>query len=642
MSVYGLTELNDCDNVTGFTDSNKAPSLNTTVGQRYEGTGSIETQHTNTAGGDELDTTQISGGGGTFSVDMSDRTMYVQLKDNLVDTYANQGIMAVLGDGTDKVGFQMGGNNAPGMPVPPFYNVYKFDASNLPSGSNTTFTGVEGNLTLTAITAMGIGTVHLAKAVGNVANVFCDRIAYIANDSYALRINGGTSGTPETMADVAGDDITNGWGLIGNPLGNQYIFFGPTEFGEPAASADSYFTASGEQWFWVGDNQGGHAVGATHFPFRVIGNATDTISFVLNGVVIVNTGTPAQFDISDTNITTCELDLCTLDSLGAIELPDSTITSGFTTNCSFLNCGIITSNGADMSGSKVLTPNISANEAGLVWNENADPDGELDNMTFTKTSGTAHHAIEFGTGIPTTSITLRGCAFGTDFSASENTSPTAEAGDETFAFRDTTGTLTVNLVGCTGNFGYYSAGVAITIIADPVTTLLNVKDNEGNNEQDVQVWLGAKDATDELPFEQAITSITQGAGSPWTRTVTFTAAHGLKTGDYLSLAGITNATGDNSGAFQVTVTTTTVCTYTSADAGETTFTGTITGTGGVLYGTTDASGNISTSRVWAADQLVVGRARKSSASPRFKTIELDDTILSASGLTLNRRLQLDE
>lgn len=186
-------------------------------------------------------------------------------------------------------------------------------------------------------------------------------------------------------------------------------------------------------------------------------------------------------------------------------------------------------------------------------------------------------------------------------------------------------------------------GGTLSIQAGSVTTLVNIKDPDGNNEEGVRVWLQAADGTDELPYNQAITSITQTAGSPWTRTVTFAAAHGLKTNDYLSLSGITNATQDNSGAFQVTVTSTTVCTYTGADTGETTFTGTITGTGGVLYGTTDASGNISSSRVWSGDQLVTGQARKSSAAGlRFKTVELDDVILAASGLTINRRLVADE
>lgn len=316
MNTDKRTELNDADNITGWTDSNKTPALNTTAGQFYEGTGSIETQHTNTAGGDELDTSQTSGGGGTFSLDLSGSTVYYQIKDNLVDSYANKGIMAVLGDGTDLIGFQMGGNDAPGIPAPPYYNLFKFDVSNLPAGSNTTFAGVEANLTLTAITRVGVGTVHLAKAVGNVNNVFCDKISYIANTAYALNIAGvGTVGTPETMADVVADDIANGWGLITNPFGSAYMFFGNVEFGYSTATANTYFEANNEQWYWVGDNFGGHQIGAGNFDFKFSGNTTDTTSVVLNNVSIIGIGAAADINMQNGSSVDLVMTNCSLTNI---------------------------------------------------------------------------------------------------------------------------------------------------------------------------------------------------------------------------------------------------------------------------------------------------------------------------------------
>jgi hypothetical protein len=527
VSVYNLTEVNDCDNVTGFTDSNKTPSLDTTVGQRYEGSGAISVQHTNTAGGDELDTAQSSGGGGAFSHNLSDATVYMMLKDNLVDTFANQGIMCALGDGTDLIGFQMGGNDAPGMPVPPFYNIYKFDASNLPSGSNTTFAGVEANLTLTAITRMGIGTVHLAKAVGNVDNCFMDRIAFIANDSYALTINGGSSGTPETMADVAGDDATNGWGLVANPLGKQYIFFGPTEWGEASASAAHYFTADGEQWFFVGDNQGGHAVGATHFPFRVIGNTTDIGSFVISNGVIVNTGTPTEFDCSDANVDTLEIDGYSMSGLASFEAPSSGGTSRFCTNTIFTLCGQVTHNGADMSGGSVLESTVAANGAALFYDETTDPDGEMDDMTFSQGTA-AHHAITFGTNIPA-SITLRGQDF-TGFSSSDDNDGSI------FRFNDTSGNITLNLVGCTHDGSGFTvddrAGSTVTVVIDPVTTLVHVEDDQGDDLVVDRVLLEAADASGDFPFFDTVTITRSGS----TASVAHT-AHGLVNGDVAVIRG---------------------------------------------------------------------------------------------------------
>ena len=490
MSVDLRTELNDADNVTGWTDSNKTPALNTTAGQRYEGTGAIETQHTNTAGGNELDAAQTSGGGGTYSRDLSDSTYYIMLKDNLVDTYANQGIMAVFGDGTDLVGFQMAGNDAPGMPLLPFYSSYKFDLTNLPSGSNTTFAGVEANLTLTAITRMGVGTVHLAKAVGNVANVFCDSITHITNDSYALRINGGTSGTPETMADVQGDDAAGSLtgigigGMIANPLGDQFIFFAPTEWGEPSPNADHYFTATGEQWFWVGDNQGGHAVGATHFPFRLVANATNTGSWVVTSTVIINTGTAAMLSMDDANFDIIEMDGCTLTGLDTIALPSSGGTSRFTTNNIFNGCEQITNNGADMDGCSVLLSTVAADTGALLYNEASDPDGTLDNLIISKGTN-AHHAIDFGTNVDSSlvSITLRGIEF-TGFGSTD------DSNDSTVRFLATTGTLTLNLIDCTvdgvspvasgggQNFSVDdAAGMTVTVVVQPVTLTVTVKDS---------------------------------------------------------------------------------------------------------------------------------------------------------------------
>lgn len=639
------------NNVSGDTDA--APtSASSTTGTVIEGTNSIAFQVDDAQEAIWFDQDT---GEATFNIDLSDSTVYVMVKFGTPETRLGDGTDqlggciclkdAADGAGGDGIGYTVMGADVPGFPYDFGFFGAKLDVSVVAASPGTNGTdyyqyfGTEAGLAHNAVLQVGFGSFSLVKAVSTSPNAWFDGFYYIANDSYAASITGGTAITAETMADVAGDDVTSGLGMFNNPKGAEYGIFAPTEWGD-SGTGSSYFEGDSEQWYFIGDNNGGHAVGANHFPMRLVGNGTGTNSWILTNIVMVNTGTESQFDMSNADMDTATMDTCTMVDFGTIQLPNATTKT--TTNCTFLTCGEVTSNGGDMTGSSVLTPDITANDAGLIWDLNQDPDGELDDMTFTKTSGIAHHAIEFGTSIPTSSITLRGCAFGTDFSSSENTSPTAEAGDETFAFRDTTGTLTVNLVGCTGNFGYYSAGVVITIIADPVTTLLNVKDAEGNNEQDVQVWLQAKDGTDELPFEQAITSVTQAGGSPFTRTVTFTAAHGLKTDDYLSLSGITNATEDNSGAFQVTVTSTTVCTYDSADTGETTFTGTIIGTGGVLYGTTDASGNISSSRVWSADQLVVGNARKATSSPRFKPIEIDDTILAASGLTINRRLALDE
>lgn len=629
MSVDNRTEINDCNSATGWVGDG-SPALNTLTGQRYEGSGSIEAQHTNAD--EEAYTTEDSLNTGTFSLDWSDSTIYMLVKDNLVDTFANGGVQFIIGDGTDRIGYDVGGNDAVGMPLTPFYNAYKLDVSNRP-GSFTVQAGVEANLTTTAITQVGYGSLHLAKAQGNVPNVFLDYFSYISNGSYALTINGGTSGTPETMADVSGDDVTNGWGLVSNPIGKQYLFFAPTEWGEASASADHYFTASDEQWFWLGDNSGGHAVGATHFPFRLVSNATDTGSFVITRVTIVNTGTRAQLLMDDANFNIIELDGCSITGTGTISLPSAGGTSRFTTNCTFINCDQITNNGADMTGSNVFNSNVAANAGALLYNETTDPDGELDDLTFTQGT-TAHHAIEFGTNIPT-SVTLRGCDFSGFSSSNDNDG-------SVFKFLDTTGNFTLNLVNCTNDGSGFTvddrAGCTVTVVVDPVTALVNVKDENNANLQNARVYLKASDGTGPLPYQDSVTITRSGTEA----TVSHT-AHGMETNDRVVIKGITDKTEDNAGTHVITVTGPNAYTYVTTDSGSTNYTGSITSTWVAIDALTDASGNASRTKSYASDQPVDGWVRKSSpGSTRYKSFPILGTIDSVDGFTVNVKMVKDQ
>jgi hypothetical protein len=635
MSVDNRTMLNDCEAGTGWTGDDAVTTV-TLAGSFYEGSTALSWQASDAD--EQMSTTQDSVGAGTFSIDLSDSTLYMLIKDNLGDTAANGGVQYVIGDGTDLIGYDVGGNDATGIPLATFFSSYKLDVSNAPAAF-TVFAGVEANLTTTAITAIGYGSLHLAKANGPSDNVFMDAFRYISNDSYALTINGGTSGTPETMADVAGDDVTNGWGLVGNPVGTLYYFFGPTEWGEVSAGTDHYFEANGEQWFWLGDNGGGHAVGATHFPFRVISNGTATnSSFVITQVAVVNTGTGAEFDCSSTDVNTLEIDRCSFNGLSSFNAPSSGGTSRFCTETTFTNCGQVTHNGANMSGCSILLSTVAADTGALLYNETTDPDGEIDDMTFSKGTN-AHHAIDFGTNV-TNDITLRGIEF-TGFGTTE------DGNDAALRFLATTGSLNCNIVGCTVDgatatsanlFKDDAAGVSVTLVFDPISYSINVKDNNGDNLQDARVYLAAEDGTGDLPYQESVTITRSGT----TATVSHT-AHGLNTNEYVNLAGITDKTEDNSGCFQITVTGVNSYTYTTTNLGSTNYTGSITSTGVLLYGLTDVNGDISGSRTIALDQNMTGYVRKSTTSPRFKSFGLSGTIIdSALGLSLNIRMILDE
>jgi hypothetical protein len=71
-------------------------------------------------------------------------------------------------------------------------------------------------------------------------------------------------------------------------------------------------------------------------------------------------------------------------------------------------------------------------------------------------------------------------------------------------------------------------------------------------------------------------------------------------------------------------------------------TGTITCTFVALYGLSNASGIVTTSRVYSADQNVEGWARKSSSSPYYKPGPLSGTVDSADGFSTTAVLVIDE
>jgi hypothetical protein len=255
-------------------------------------------------------------------------------------------------------------------------------------------------------------------------------------------------------------------------------------------------------------------------------------------------------------------------------------------------------------------------------------------MTFSKTSGTAHHAIEFGTTIPdAASYTIRDCDFGTDFSASAP----GTTGDETFHFKDTTGTITLNLVGCDGSFGYRTDGVAVSIVTDPVTTALTITDTASPPVaiSGARVFVETSDGTGPLPFAEAVT-IAQSGG---TATVAHT-GHGLDTNQYIVIRGaIPN---EYNKVAQVTVTTVDEYTY-SMDAGASSpATGSPVASAVIISGLSSGAGVVSDTRTFGGNQPFKGWARKSSAQPFYQNGAITGIISSTDGFTASIALLSDE
>ena len=392
------TQLNDCeDDAQTFTTSGAQLGTSNLSGQFIEGSGSVQAQHSNT-----YDDTYTSGdsAGATFNLGAAgaDTTVYLGVKDNLMTTISAAGGMIVLGDGTDRIGYTIGGSDAVGLPYANQYIFFKLDTSDAAATPGTAdvdhhvFAGTEANLNFSAITIVGFGSLHNAKAQGNVPNVFIDNIRYIANDSYAATIAGGTTGTPETMTDLVGDDVTVGAGMFANPIGSAYYIFAPTEWGD-AGTATTAFAGTDEQWFYVGDNGGSRAVGATHFPMRLIGNATGTNIFRQTRVTNVNTGSRSAFDWSDANFDEITLNSTVWVDFGVITAPGVDVDKNLDVAV-FNNCDQFIMNGMNCTD---LTFNGAFNADGAVLLDTAGDSDNASNVIF-NSDGTGHAVIITATG----------------------------------------------------------------------------------------------------------------------------------------------------------------------------------------------------------------------------------------------------
>ena len=157
MSTDNRTVINDCEAVTGWTGDD-AVTAATATGEFYEGSTSLSTQLSDTD--EHMYTTEDSVNTGTFSLDWSDSTLYLLVKDNLGEAFSAGGVMFVIGDGTNRVGYDVGGNDAIGIPLKTYFQSYKLDVSVIVTtpGTFNAFAGTEANLTQTACTQIGYGS----------------------------------------------------------------------------------------------------------------------------------------------------------------------------------------------------------------------------------------------------------------------------------------------------------------------------------------------------------------------------------------------------------------------------------------------------------------------------------------------------
>ena len=472
-------------------------------------------------------------------------------------------------------------------------------------------------LTLANVQRWGLRCQHHTSAK-NVDNVWTDAYKYL--DGYSM--TGGALTDPITLSDIEvadrGTTTLYGYGVV-TEYGGVYYATGTVQFGTGATTM--YFEMDGDILIFEDK-----PIAAGLYSLSGVGTGSTVV--IQNNSTIVSAGTTDAtrfvFDWSDANLVSFT---CT-DTL-IVRASTSAFKSGQTvTGNTFNDCGQITHGGADMTDCVVKSYEGTANTSALVYNVGVDPDGEMDNMVF-EVGVAATHAIEFGTTSPTT-MTLRGCVF-----SGYNTADTQN--DSTFHFKRTSGTVVLNLIGCSGEFTYRTDGATIDISIDPVTTIIRTVDSDGDPVAGATVIAEAADGSGDLPYGDTVSIVVSGT----TATVTH-GSHGLATNQYVVIRGVQNDEEYN-GLKEITVTAPGTYTYDVVTGTPSPATGTdINSTGVAVTGTTDTAGEVSDARTYTADQNITGSARKASSAPYYEAVDFTDTVDNVNGLTKVVQLNLDQ
>lgn len=439
---------------------------------------------------------------------------------------------------------------------------------------------------------------HVGDVAGNAPNLICDAIDYLGGGGAALEL----TGTSSDFADLLSADegtVGNKYGVWESRAGVLYCK-ARTAIGLSATSVDfddSGFTVVFPLQQGPGSTNLVNAdTNGLTFDLAQGATAIDILDGVIKSEDQANTPGDVQVNGTSGTFTATRVQFA---NLRIVDLTDAVTAS----NCVFANCGQIAlttegSAGADISTCVVADSAVGTGVGAMLWDVNADPDGELDELTVSKGTA-AHHAIEFGSNTPS-SVTIRGWTT-SGFHASNGNN------DSTF-YNDTGGALTINVIGGSGNFSYRNgSGASTTIVTDPVAATVTVLDEDANPVIGARVFMPVTSSAGGWPYQDTVTITRSGA----TATVTHT-AHDLTTGDYVDINGANE--NEYNGTHQITVTGANTYTYTVSGTPATPATGTIDSTFVVIFGLTDNAGQISSTYAYDASQPVsvrIGRASQS-------------------------------
>lgn len=471
-----------------------------------------------------------------------------------------------------------------------------------------------------------------------------------AIDWYGIRSDANAQAKAPNLGIDALDWINIGEGLLVDGTGGSFTDFIDTDEG-----------TSSNRWGVVTTRDGIIFVNGT----LVIGSGVSQVGFSDSNRVLVfpDSRTSTNFAGIDVNLshssTSVVMDSCTLNGRGqhwgfdtdstgignaghTVDSRPNFTVSGVTGSATFDNCSFLNHNqvnftsSASMNGGRIEARHLTQNSCDLsnvtIVTDAISGVATLQDPTFGSTTDLYNvDFIQVGEGwgleIDTaTSYTLNNITF-TNYGATNSHKAAIYVSA-------TTGTVTLNVAGGTSPT-YYSEGADVSIVVNPYTYTINTKDSAtGSIISGVRVRVEMDDGSNYPYLESGITL----TGSVNTATVSHT-GHGLESNDSIVMRGCEED--EYNGIFTISVSDANTFTYTTSQTiTASPATGNPNYTYAIINGLTDASGNISGTKSFTADQPVVGTARKASESPYYIAGSISDTIDSTK--TTNVQLVSDE
>ena len=408
------------------------------------------------------------------------------------------------------------------------------------------------------------------------------------------------------------DNNTNMWGLFSDQFGS-YLWKGLLSFGNATNSCD--FRDSNANII-VDETPKTYAA----FNKIEINNASSRVDWTgVNITALQDAGLGADSGLSPGNFemvdnATVNFTNCVFTDMNTFVFQSNATLDTVT----WRRCALVTQGGADLDDCVFDEPTGTVGL--LVSNLN-----NIDNCDFTS-DGTGH-AMELTSAHAGNSYTLVGCTY-TGYAGTDGST-----GNEVI-YNNSGGAVTINISGGDTPTIRNGTDASTTVVAGAVTVKVTVTDAAGTLIDNARVILKAANGTGPFPYQDTVTIVNSGT----TATVTHT-AHGMATNDKVEIRGASLAA--NNGVFSITYISANSYSYTMGSTPGSSPTGTITSTFVALSGLT-SSGVISTSRVYSSNQPVIGWARKSSASPYYKTGPLSGTVDSNDGYNNTAVLTADE